>query len=65
MTAEDMVDAALVGYDMREFATVPALADAGLWEQFEAKRRDLHPHLSAEKPASRYSAAALASTSTP
>jgi uncharacterized protein len=56
MTAEDMVDAALVGYDLGELATVPALADAGLWDQFESARRSLHPHLSAEKPASRYAA---------
>jgi uncharacterized protein len=38
MSAEDMVDAALAGYDAGEFATVPALADAGLWEQFDESR---------------------------
>jgi hypothetical protein len=27
MSAEDMVDAALVGFDNREFATIPALAN--------------------------------------
>jgi short-subunit dehydrogenase len=54
MTPEDMVDAALVGYDAGEFATPPALADEKLWEQFETSRRALHPHLNGEQPASRY-----------
>jgi short-subunit dehydrogenase len=54
MTPEDMVDAALVGYDAGEFATLPALADEKLWEQFETSRRALHPHLNGEQPASRY-----------
>ncbi len=54
MTPEDMVDAALAGYDKGEFATLPALADEGLWEQFESARRALHPHLNGEKPAARY-----------
>jgi short-subunit dehydrogenase len=59
MTPEDMVDAALVGYDTGEFATLPALADAGLWEQFESARRALHPHLNGEKPAPRYLTTAM------
>ncbi len=54
MSPEDLVDAALAGFDSGEFATIPALADAGMWERFESARRALHPHLNAEKPAARY-----------
>jgi len=54
MSAEDMVDAALAGFDQGEFVTIPALPDAGQWESFEAARRALMPNLSRSKPASRY-----------
>jgi len=54
MTPEDLVDAALAGFDAGEFATLPALADARMWERFDAARVALQPHLSAEKPAARY-----------
>ncbi len=58
MRAEDMVDAALVGFDRGETTTIPALADVGLWEAFEAARAALGPQLSAQKPAARFGIAA-------
>jgi len=54
MTAEDMVDAALAGFDQGEFATIPALPDAGQWESYEAARQALMPNLSRAEPAARY-----------
>src|SRR5215471_3716581 len=54
MSAEDMVDAALAGFDQGEFVTIPALPDAGQWESYEAGRQALMPNLSRAKPAPRY-----------
>jgi short-subunit dehydrogenase len=54
MTAEDMVDAALAGFDQGEFVTIPALPDAGQWESYEAARQALMPNLSHAEPAGRY-----------
>jgi uncharacterized protein len=54
MRAEDMVDAALAGFDQGEFATIPALEDGAKWEAYEAARRAMQPELSNVKPASRY-----------
>jgi short-subunit dehydrogenase len=60
MTAEDMVDAALAGFDQGEFVTIPALPDAGQWESYEAARRALMPNLSRAEPAARYGIARVA-----
>lgn len=57
MSAEDLVDAALVGLDRGEFATVPSLQDAAEWDAWEAARQTMLPHLSNAVPASRYRAA--------
>ena len=54
MSAGDMVDAALAGFDQGEFVTIPALPDAGQWESYEAARQALMPNLSRAEPASRY-----------
>ncbi|HJX90284.1 MAG TPA: SDR family oxidoreductase [Pyrinomonadaceae bacterium] len=54
MSTEDMVDAALVGFDQGEFVTIPALPDAGEWESYEARRQALMPNLSRAEPAARY-----------
>lgn len=54
MSAEDMVDAALAGFDQGEFATVPALPQVADWQKFEEARLALGPNLSHAKPASRY-----------
>jgi short-subunit dehydrogenase len=57
MSAEDMVDASLVGFDQGEFATIPALVDAGLLKAYEDARQALMPNLSLAVPAPRYKAA--------
>lgn len=54
MTADDLVDAALAGFDAGEFATVPALPEVADWNAFESARLALGPNLSKSKPASRY-----------
>jgi short-subunit dehydrogenase len=61
MSAEDMVDAALAGFDQGEFVTIPALPDASQWQSYEAARQALMPNLSRAKPADRYSVAHVAS----
>ncbi|MDS0860423.1 SDR family oxidoreductase [Burkholderia pseudomultivorans] len=57
MTAGDMVDAALVGFDRGELVTIPSLHAGDEWEAYEAARRTMAPHLSADTPAPRYAAA--------
>lgn len=54
MSAEDMVDAALAGFDQGEFATIPSLPQAADWQAFEGARLALGPNLSHTKPAQRY-----------
>lgn len=54
MSATDLVDAALLGLDRGEFATVPSLMDAAEWDAFEAARQTMLPHLSSAVPAARY-----------
>lgn len=54
MQAEDMVDAALAGFDQGETNTIPALKDVELWDAFEAARRALGPQLSATHSAPRF-----------
>jgi short-subunit dehydrogenase len=59
MRADDMVDAALAGFDQGEFATIPALEDGAKWDTYDAARRAMHPELSRTQPASRYGVAAV------
>jgi short-subunit dehydrogenase len=54
MSAETMVDAALAGFDLGEFATIPSLPDITDWENLEATRLTLRPKLSLARAASRY-----------
>lgn len=54
MRADALVDAALVGLDQGEFVTIPALADVGQWDAFEAARLAMSDKLSNQQPASRY-----------
>ncbi len=54
MPAEDMVDAALAGFDQGEFATIPALSDIAQWNAYESARQAMMPNLSQTRPASRY-----------
>ncbi|MDM0079732.1 SDR family oxidoreductase [Variovorax sp. J31P179] len=57
MRAEEMVDAALAGFDQGELATIPSLPDLGEWERFDAARKALGPNLSRSHAAQRYQAA--------
>jgi uncharacterized protein len=54
MSASDMVDAALSGFDQGELVTIPALHDGAKWDTFEAARQAMFPELSNRKPARRY-----------
>ena len=49
-----MVDAALAGLDLGEFATFPSLPDIADWDAFEAARQKLLRNLSNAHPATRY-----------
>lgn len=54
MQADDLVDAALSGFDQRELVTIPSLPDAAQWEAFNAARLAMGPGLSLQKTAQRY-----------
>lgn len=54
MSAEAMVDAALVGFDQGELITIPSLHDLSLWQAFEAARQTMSARLSSNTPAPRY-----------
>lgn len=56
MNADEMVDAALAGFDQGEFITIPSLPDLADWEAYEAARQKLIPNLSLGSPAARYRA---------
>ncbi|RQR59861.1 SDR family NAD(P)-dependent oxidoreductase [Burkholderia sp. Bp9126] len=57
MSAADLVDAALTGFDRRELVTIPSLHAGDEWDAYEAARRTMSPHLSSDVPAPRYAAA--------
>jgi short-subunit dehydrogenase len=54
MSAEDMVDAALAGLDNHEDVTLPSVADASLWDAYDAARFKLFVATQTGKPAPRY-----------
>jgi short-subunit dehydrogenase len=54
MDVDDLVDAALVGFDRGEGVTIPPLADEGLWTAYNDARLALAPNLSRQAVASRY-----------
>jgi len=54
MKADDMVDAALAGFDQGEFITIPALPEVADLNDYEAARQKLLPNLSRSVPAARY-----------
>ena len=58
MDVEELVDAALVGFDRRETVTIPPLPEDGQWVAFEAARIEMLPNFRQEHPAARYRAAA-------
>jgi hypothetical protein len=59
MSGADLVDAALAGFELGEFVTIPSLPDMADWNAFEATRRALRPNLSHATPAARYRAAGV------
>lgn len=54
MEVEDLVDAALVGFDRKELVTIPPVPEAAAWEAFEKARAELAAGFSNAKPAARY-----------
>jgi short-subunit dehydrogenase len=54
MTPEDLVDAALAGFDQRELVTVPPLPDLEDFNRMEEARHAMAGKLSNTKPAARY-----------
>jgi short-subunit dehydrogenase len=60
MRSEDLVDAALAGFDQGEVVTIPSLPDAADWASYEAARQKLMPNLSLSSVPARYRTAAAA-----
>jgi short-subunit dehydrogenase len=58
MEVEELVDAALAGFDRRESVTIPPLPDAGQWADFETARKAMVPNFSQAHAAARYRNAA-------
>ena len=56
MEVDELVDAALVGFDRREPVTIPPLPDEGQWRAFEAARQAMLPNFRQEHAAARYRA---------
>jgi short-subunit dehydrogenase len=54
MQADELVDAALSGFDQRELVTIPSLPDVAQWEAFSTARLAMGPGLSLQKAAQRY-----------
>jgi len=58
MGVEELVDAALVGFDRRELVTIPPLHDGARWEVLNAARQSLIADIRQAHVAARYRAAA-------
>lgn len=58
MEVDELVDAALAGFDRRETVTIPPLPDAAQWTDFEAARKIMIPNFSQGHAAARYRNAA-------
>lgn len=56
MEVEDLVDAALVGFDRKELVTIPPVPEVAAWEAFEHARGVLASGFSNAQPAARYKA---------
>ena len=56
MDVDDMVDAALAGFDQGELVTIPSLPDAADWTNALAAKAKLYPNLSRSQPAARFKA---------
>jgi uncharacterized protein len=57
MSAENLVDAALAGFDKGESITLPSVADASLWDKFDEARSKLFAATQTGQTAPRYRAA--------
>ena len=51
MRAEDLVDAALAGFDAGELVTIPALHEVQAWTRWEQERRDMNVKFRNARPA--------------
>jgi short-subunit dehydrogenase len=58
MDVEELVDAALAGFDRRETVTIPPLPDADQWIDFEKARKAMIPNFNQVHAAERYRKAA-------
>jgi short-subunit dehydrogenase len=58
MEVDEMVDAALVGFDRKESVTIPPLPDAAQWQSFDDARKAMLPGFGQERAAKRYQSAA-------
>ena len=54
MKVDELVDAALVGFDRRELVTIPPLHNAARWDALDAARQALLPDIKQERVAERY-----------
>jgi len=54
MEVDELVDAALVGFDRRETVTIPPLPDDGQWSAFDAARQAMVPNFLQARAAERY-----------
>lgn len=54
MEVDEMVDAALSGYDQGEVVTIPSLPDIEEWNRYDEARRRMAPELSRDVAADRY-----------
>ncbi len=54
MEVDELVDAALAGFDRREAVTIPPLPDAEQWERFNAARQAMLPNFANAHAAARY-----------
>ncbi|MDF0544948.1 SDR family oxidoreductase [Sphingobium sp. H39-3-25] len=54
MEVDELVDAALVGFDRRETVTIPPLPDAAQWDALQAARQAILPNVGQEHAAERY-----------
>nr|WP_315233611.1 SDR family oxidoreductase [uncultured Albidiferax sp.] len=54
MEVDDLVDAALVGFDRKELVTIPPVPDVAAWDAFEQARGVLAQGFSNSQPAARY-----------
>jgi short-subunit dehydrogenase len=58
METDELVDAALIGFDRRETVTIPPLPDAGQWSAFDAARKAMAANFAQVHAAPRYRSAA-------